>query len=618
MSRRSATILSLPLLWLFGPAATWLLLVLAGLGWTAGHTSSWGAIDRSASAAVGSQQCRRCHPAQYESWHRTYHRTMTQAVMPASALAGRSDPVLAPFAGETLDTLGFRATMDRDEQGWPRVRVHRVLGGDMQGEPILDARVELTIGSHRYQQYVARIDRGGGTDERWRLPVAWHLGEQRWIHLSGAFLLPDGAPGNEDDYLTHLSRWNDNCLFCHNTQPVPGLGADGTFDTHVFELGIACEACHGPASDHLRRHANPRRTVHAARGSSPDGSVAHPGRMNAARSAQVCGRCHGNRIGHDLAQILAEGDGFVPGTDLADVSRPIFADSSLASDPEQRPFALRFWPDQTPRLSAYEYQALLLSPCHDDGRGMTCGDCHSMHDSDPDMQLRADFSPESTCGRCHPTRELSSGGVHGGHRSVDCLGCHMPRITYGLLEGMISHRVTSPDPGRWVGRNDQPDACTQCHVEQSRSWAAAAMSRLGLAGTAPEQPDPSEAWGSRVELDLWGGDPIQRALAAHALARPDAVGDRSRAKSALVDALEDEYPAVRWFAWRALRALADGEPAAIVRELERFDVRGDPAIRLQAVDRLRAHFGPSALQGHPRRLERLQQQRDDRLIEIGE
>lgn len=40
---------------------------------------------------VSSDACRACHPSQYESWHRTYHRTMTQVATPES--------VKAPFEG---------------------------------------------------------------------------------------------------------------------------------------------------------------------------------------------------------------------------------------------------------------------------------------------------------------------------------------------------------------------------------------------------------------------------------------------------------------------------------------------------------------------------------------
>jgi len=44
---------------------------------------------------VSSQTCRACHPGQYQSWHRSYHRTMTQLATP--------DTVAASFDGVTVD-----------------------------------------------------------------------------------------------------------------------------------------------------------------------------------------------------------------------------------------------------------------------------------------------------------------------------------------------------------------------------------------------------------------------------------------------------------------------------------------------------------------------------------
>ena len=37
---------------------------------------------------VSSQTCRSCHPGTYASWHKTYHRTMTQVATPATIVAG--------------------------------------------------------------------------------------------------------------------------------------------------------------------------------------------------------------------------------------------------------------------------------------------------------------------------------------------------------------------------------------------------------------------------------------------------------------------------------------------------------------------------------------------------
>lgn len=612
-------------LWLFGPALAWVAVAGLGLVATAVDDEAWSAVDRRRSTAVGSAECRSCHPEEHESWHRSYHRTMTQRA--------EGPAVLAPFAGEQHDALGFRATMTRGAAGQPHVRIERLAPEPGTGEAVvLEADVELTVGSHRYQQYVARIDRGGGPGELWRLPVAWHVELDRWIHINGAFLTPEGAWGDETDYLRHLSRWNDNCIFCHNTEPVPGLDAKTeTFDSHVAELGIACEACHGPASAHVERHAWPLRRVLAGALGSGDGSIAHPGRLDPGLHADVCGRCHGNRIAADLSAVLERGDGFLPGEPLSSVSRPILREASLAGEPGQ-PFAPRFWPDGTPRLSAYEYQALLLSPCHEDGLGLSCGDCHTMHGPTPAMQLWAQHDTSAVCERCHAPASLSDAAAPGGHgrhgAAVGCEGCHLPRVTYGLLEGMMSHRPTRPRPQDLQGRHDQPDACTQCHVDRSRAWAADVLAAwAGRASPAPpavpEPPAHDPLAGAddvaQVVLDLHGGDPIQRALAAHALARPEAPVAPAQRMAWLVDALEDDYPAVRWFAFRGLRQLAaDAADPRVRAALEVPGAMEDPGLRAVMVDDLRAALGPGPLADRPALASDLHARRDDQAIWIGE
>ena len=55
--------------------------------------------------------CQSCHPAQYDAWHRSYHRTMTQVATPST--------VLANFDGVVLETRGFRYRFDvRDDEIW--------------------------------------------------------------------------------------------------------------------------------------------------------------------------------------------------------------------------------------------------------------------------------------------------------------------------------------------------------------------------------------------------------------------------------------------------------------------------------------------------------------------
>ncbi|MFO7567348.1 MAG: cytochrome c3 family protein, partial [Enhygromyxa sp.] len=608
---------------LFGPALCWSLAAIAGVAWTLADAEAWSAVDRRGDPVVGSDGCRSCHPQQWQTWHQSWHRTMTQPVdaggpLVVATTSANPTELLAPFAGEQLDYGGFRATMDRSADGRPRVRVLPLDddGQPSSSEPVLAASVALSVGSHRYQQYVAYLDRGGGPGELWRLPVAWHRAERRWIHMNGAFVEPEGEPGSRSDYQRHLSRWNDNCIFCHNTEPAPGSVEAGRFESRVGELGIACEACHGPAEAHLERHRNnPIRRLLAGR--EADGSISNPARLDPARESAICGRCHGQRIARDIAEVMREGDGFLPGDALAEVSRPIFADTTIPGVPgfdAGQPFAARFWPDGTPRLSAYEYQGLLLSPCYQDSQdgqpgGLGCGHCHDMHGDDPDGQLRAGRAGQGACVDCH----ASLATEHGGHdQRVDCLGCHMPAITYGLLEGMLSHRITSPDPGAWIGRADQPDACTQCHVDRSRLWAAEAMASLGLRGTvSTSAPPEEERLASRVVLDLLGGDPLQRNLAAHALASAQATGSERERLAWLADGLEDEYPSVRWFAWRGMRTLAErlGD-ARLLEALEEFDYLGPIADRVSVVVRVRALVGPAALSEHSELRERLLEERE--------
>jgi hypothetical protein len=629
---------------LFGPAVVWSTVALGALAYTATDASSWATVDRHQDPVSGSDSCRSCHPEQWQSWHRSFHRTMTQRPAPAALgplvvqqQPAESGELLAPFAGETLDYAGFRATMDRGPTGAPRVTVER-LADDPGADSgvVLEAEVALTVGSHRYQQYVAFLDRGGGDGELWRLPVAWHRAERRWIHMNGAFVEPEGEHGSLVDYERHLSRWNDNCIFCHNTEPVPGLTESASVRSEVGEFGIACEACHGPAHAHLDRHGNPLRRILASRRPGSDGSITNPAALTPARESEICGRCHGQRIAKDIGVVMREGDGFVPGDVLASVSRPIFVDSTVAGVPslaQGNPFASRFWPDATPRLSAYEYQALLLSPCFNDGEGLGCGHCHDMHGEDPEGQLRAGRAGQGACIDCHAPQQLAGAeqpGGHGGHgESVDCLGCHMPRITYGLLEGMITHRISSPDPAAWLGRADQPDACTQCHVDRSRAWAAESMAQLGLRGSsAPHSALPEEAEASRIVLDLLGGDPIQRNLAADALAQPGATGSLEQRLAWLAEGLEDEYPSVRWFAWRGLRTLVAKLPRsdagdrerreALERALAQFDYLGPITERVEAITAIRARVGPSPLLDRVELRERLLSDRQALAIWIGE
>ena len=603
--------------------------------------------DLHGQAYVGSAACRRCHEEHYRSWHRTFHRTMTQDVS-----ARNPDAVLGDFSGARYRHAGVDARMDRDAGG--AFRMTFTAADARSGAPAVTAMVSRAIGSRRYQQYLTRIG-----DAEYRLPVAYHVEEKRWLHMNGAFLFAEkeadpssdplasrGAPASADtlqafvgglarlggpDYGRHVTRWNDNCVFCHNVAPNPGRDeASGAFRTEVAEMGIACEACHGPGAAHARANADPVRRYVLHLGGRGDPTIVNPSRLSPARAADLCGRCHGQRIADHVDRFLEAGDPFVPGDDLGLWSAPLWQDTPMGA--ARAPVAPRFWADGPARLTAYEYQGLLQSPCTQRGT-LTCTSCHGMHDGDPRGQLRPTAVADGACSGCHRELAAPAARAHHSHHiageaaaarivaAVTCVDCHMPRVVYGVLDVHRSHRIEVPDPAR-AAAYGRPDACTSCHADETPAWAAEAVQRWwGRRDTPPASPADTAglAAASGPLGKLLAGDPIERAVAADALGRtrapaaPSALAVRS---GLLLDAMaNDDYPAVRHLAARALGRLVQSVPV-----LRAYDPNEDRAQdRRAAVERVRASLPPSSVVApDPGRVRRLRDAAVAADIEIGE
>jgi predicted CXXCH cytochrome family protein len=577
------------------------LLFSASLAGFAAH--GYGAVARevgtpralSETSYAGSNACRSCHPDHTESFRRTFHRTMTQDASQTSVLGNFDE-------GVSLDYFGVRAQMRRGPAGefFMTFSAH-------SGAERWQARVERCVGSRRYQQYLARDG-----DVFFRLPVAWDIAEQRFIHMNGAFLTPDpvapgpGASIQREDYNRHVTRWNDNCVFCHNVHPNPGLDArTGEFRTEVAELGIACEACHGPAADHVARNQSPLRRYLLQVGDYADPTIRNPARMSGARSAEVCGRCHGQRLTSDISRLLRDGDSFVPGEELARWSKPLWRDTT--QNGEAGLFAARFWNDGTARLTAYEFQGYLQSPCTADAK-FSCESCHAMHRGDPRGQMHPERTGNAMCTQCHERLAAAPAlAAHAHHdpggTGAQCVSCHMPRIVYGLVTAHISHRIEVPDPAKQA-RDERPDACSLCHVDKPQPWAAEAIERWQgeRAGGATARPEPIAQLADdtlpAISRLLFAGDPIQRAVAAHALgarAAPGAPDEDARVARMLADVLSaDAYPAVRAIALRSFRARLSIWRPNLLPLLAAYSATLEPEPRSAVLAPLLAALGPGA------------------------
>jgi predicted CXXCH cytochrome family protein len=325
-----------------------------------------------------------------------------------------------------------------------------------------------------------------------------------------------------------------------------------------------------------------------------DPTIANPARLSPQRSADICGRCHGQRMAPDIERVHRLGDRFLPGEALAAYSQPLWRDTLQNGEPGL--FAARFWPDGTPRLTAYEYQGLLQSACTTRG-GLHCTSCHGMHEGDPRGQLRPALARDALCTNCHAElAQDSAKAAHARHPATSagarCVSCHMPEIVYGIVGAHRSHRIDEPALDGSAATN-RPDPCTLCHVDKPRAWAARARRGDTTGGVG----EPAEV--SRL---LIAGDPIERAIAAAALGRADAtaagaaVGPRL---GLLADAMQrDLYPAVRAIAFRSFCALLGAHvPNALPKPAD-FTATASPSQRARSVAQLRARL-PAGLLVEP-------------------
>jgi len=522
-------------------------------------------VDLSQVSYTTSAECVMCHPRRYETWHRTFHRTMTQR-------AG-GEAVVGDFENATLVYQGVTSRFTHQGDRY-FIETLSPAGGLERYE------IAMTVGSRRIQQYVTQV---GGRHVR--LPLAWNIEEKRWIHLNGGFLHPDGS-----DFNTHRVDWDNNCIFCHNVKAQPRFDeATSSFDPRVAQLGIACEACHGPADLHLRRNRDPIRRYFLYLGGH-DPTIHSPEVLPRLRRIQVCGHCHGQRLPNPpqrLAEFLLVGDPYTAGDDLGRFTTPLDQHTRIMGVD----FSARFWKDGTPRLTAYEYQGLLLSKEHE-RTDLTCISCHDMHGGDPRGMIRAEMRGNHGCLQCHEKigRDVTAHTHHAANGSgSDCYACHMPPTTYGLLAIHPSHRITNPDPAR-AWRYDMPEACTLCHTNRTATWAARETAHeYGHAVPADLPADPEHQVAESIRA-LFAGDVVQRAVAANALSQDASYTTDATARlwvaPFLILAMEDRYPAIRHFAHRGLHRLLERAPSTKDRlpALPEFDYLAEPTARAAAIE----------------------------------
>jgi predicted CXXCH cytochrome family protein len=424
---------------------------------------------------LGSQSCARCHDVEHMQWRNSLHIKMTKPVAEAT--------ILGDFRDGTRFSDHDRSYTFGMKDGKPFVSV---AFGARAPETFT---VDYTLGAKRYQGYLSTLPEG----RIYVLPVFWHVASKRWVDWKEITPIPDGA---------HEIRqiWNQNCFNCHGTNIAQGYDiAAAKYRSTWTEMGIGCEACHGPGREHAALMEEWERNPASKPkydNSSKNRQLSDTLKIFSTRSSEprrifdTCSYCHGNKINLFV--------GFRGGDNYSDYAMPF-----LVSDPlPQHDFQGEFWPDGRPNRFNRP-QALTLSGCFKAGAA-TCTSCHVAHGSRNEFSLKVNINQgrngDSLCTQCHsepksrPTGQqanrltgsqdlkpsFSGSGLqaHTFHAPESagsrCINCHMSDVNWRLLIRRRDHTFGAPVPEN-TARFGIPNACTTCHDNRSPEWAAKQM-----------------------------------------------------------------------------------------------------------------------------------------------
>src|SRR5437667_233850 len=146
-----------------------------------------------------------------------------------------------------------------------------------------DVRIGLVTGSHHMQVFWVP---GGAGNMQIGFPFTWLIPEKRWVPRNSTFVRPPDA--------VHRSEvWNVICSRCHATGIEPHADSETrTMDTRAGELGIACEACHGPGQRHVEARLAERDKARPLDPQTLRSEIIHPKKFDPVRASQICGFCH--------------------------------------------------------------------------------------------------------------------------------------------------------------------------------------------------------------------------------------------------------------------------------------------------------------------------------------
>ena len=419
---------------------------------------------------VGNGACANCHEQATADWTDSHHDLAMQEATP--------DTILGDFDNAQFNYHGVTTTFSR--RGDDYFITTDNAKGALQTFP-----VKYVFGVEPLQQYLLPLP--GGRLQA--LAIAWdtrpvQAGGQRWYHL---YEEEPVLAGNPLHWTGGYFNWNTSCAECHSTDVKKRYNAEtDQFDTHYEQIDVGCEACHGPGSTHQqlaqKGTLSPEQTGFemslSARGlwQWPEGASIARRTETLDNTLQIdtCGRCHARRS--------TLGD-YHPGRPLLDTHRLALIDTPL------------YWPDGQIRDEVYVYGSFIQSKMHQ--AGVVCTNCHNPHSN----ELIAEGN--AVCSQCHTAAQYDTPSHHrhpAKSAGTACVACHMPSQIYMGVDARRDHSMRIPRPDLSLSTGS-PNACNQCHTEESTDWAYTALLDWGVRFTG-QRNHPARAFHAADRGDI--------------------------------------------------------------------------------------------------------------------
>jgi tetratricopeptide (TPR) repeat protein len=315
-----------------------------------------------------------------------------------------------------------------------------------------------------------------GVDPLRQYLIPWHGGRFQSTELAFAssvsewfdvFGQEDRKPGEWGHWTGRGMTWNSMCAACHNTRLRKHYNiTTDTYQTSMAEMGVGCEACHGPMAGHASSARNKDSSKIAPTASASQGPglnstsiIGRGGSMSSEnlKLMSICGSCHSRRS--ELTGEFRPGENFFDhfGLTIPDESETFYADGQVHEED-------------------YEFTSFLGSRMG--AAGVRCIDCHEPHSG------KTRIPGNGLCMVCHAAPIAPAPKIHPANHThhtpastgSQCVTCHMPQTAYMQLHNRHDHGFTIPDP-LLTKQFQIPNACNRCHTDKSTEWSMDAVDK---------------------------------------------------------------------------------------------------------------------------------------------